>query len=158
MAELLVEALHQHGEVLTKGEKDLAEENRQHLSEVETALSNAMVFASERQEKLIRQSEGVLKEMQVALVDAAENPVRQQEQLVKQGDVLLRVVDATGQINRLEDALNENLAAVQRSCNFEEMALNLSAAIQMLGARVGHYPASGRVREVAIDDSATRAA
>lgn len=158
LAELLVEALHQHGEVLTNGEKELADENRQHLSEVETALTNAMVMASERQERLIRQSEGVLQEMQTALVDAAENTVRQQEQLVKQGEVLLRVVDASGQIKRLEDTLNENLAAVQRAGNFEDMALNLSAAIQMLGARVSNYAANGRSREVSIDDSAHRAA
>ena len=83
---------------MTASEKELAEENRQHLSEVEAALGAAMVNSAERQERLIRQSENLLKEMQVALVEAAGATVEQQEQLIRQGDVLLKVVDATGQI------------------------------------------------------------
>ncbi len=158
LAELLVEALQQHGEVLTTSERELAEGNRQHLSEVEAALGNAMVVAADRQERLIRQSESLLKEMQVALVEAAGATVRQQEQLVRQGDVLLKVVDATGQIKTLEDSLNQNLAAVQQAHNFEEMALNLSAAIQLLGARLGHHQFSGRSGEVADGDAASQAA
>jgi biopolymer transport protein ExbB/TolQ len=140
LGELLVEALERHGEVLTRSEQELAEGNRQHLSEVEAALGRSMATAAERQEQLVRQSEELLKEMQLALVEAAGATVRQQEQLVRQGDVLLKVVDATGQIKTLEESLDRNLAAVQRAHNFEEMALNLSAAIQLLGARLGHQP------------------
>jgi biopolymer transport protein ExbB/TolQ len=158
LAELLVEALHKHGEVLIASEKEIASENRQHLSEMEDALSRSMVVAAERQEDLIQQSENLLKEMQVALVEAAEATVRQQEQLVKQGDVLLRVVDSTNQIQKLEQSLNQNVAAIERACDFEDVALNLSAAIQLLSVRLGHPPASARAREVAGDDSANRAA
>jgi biopolymer transport protein ExbB/TolQ len=138
LAELLVESLHKHGEVLTASEKDLAEENRKHLSEVENALGESMVRSADRQENLIRRSEELLKEMQMALVNSAENTIRQQEQLIKQGDVLLQVVDATGQVERLEEALNKNLSTLSQSQAFDEMALNLTAAIQMLCARIGH--------------------
>lgn len=158
VAELLIESLERHGEIMTVNEKELAEQNRQHLSEVEAALGASMVSAAERQEKLIRQSEDLLKEMQIALVEAAGATVRQQEQLVRQGDVLLKVVDATGQIRTLEETLAQNLAAVQKAHNFEEMALNLSAAIQLLSARLGHYPSSARLREVAGGDAANQAA
>lgn len=146
LGELLVEALERHGDVLTKAEKEMGEENRQHLSEVEAALGNSMVVATERQENLIRQSEHLLKEMQIALVEAAGATVRQQEQLIRQSDVLLKVVDSTGQITRLEESLSQNLAAVDKAHNFEEMAVNLSAAIQLLSARLGHYsfPATNR--------------
>jgi hypothetical protein len=146
LGELLVEALERHGEVLTKTEKELADENRQHLSEVEAALGNSMVVATERQEHLIRQSEHLLKEMQIALVEAAGATVQQHEQLIRQSDVLLKVVDSTNQITRLEESLTQNLAAVDRAHNFEEMAVNLSAAIQLLSARLGHYsfPATNR--------------
>jgi biopolymer transport protein ExbB/TolQ len=137
LAELLVEALHRHGEVLTASEKELAEGNRQHLTEVEAALGQAMVTAADRQEQLVRQSEHLLKEMQIALVEAAGASVQQQEQLIRQGDVLLKVVDATGQIKMLEAVLNKNLAAVNKAHSFEEMAINLSAAIQLLSARLG---------------------
>lgn len=141
LAELLVESLHRHGEVLTASEKELAQENRQHLSEVEAALGEAMVVAAERQEQLIHESENLLKEMQVALVNAAEATVRQQEQLVKQGEVMLQVVGATGQVKQLEDALNSNLSTLIRTQHFDEVALNLTAAIQLLCGRLGYAPA-----------------
>jgi biopolymer transport protein ExbB/TolQ len=157
LAELLIEALERHGEVMTTSEKELAAENRQHLSEVEAALGAAMVNSAERQERLIKQSEYLLKEMQVALVEAAGATVEQQEQLIRQGDVLLKVVDATGQIARLEESLSQNLSTVQRTHNFEEMAINLSAAIQLLSARVGH-PFGVRPREVGGGDAANQAA
>jgi biopolymer transport protein ExbB/TolQ len=138
VAELLVDALERHGEVLTSSEKELAEQNREHLSEVEAALGRSMVEAAQRQEQLVRQSENLLKEMQVSLVEAAGATVRQQEQLVRQGDVLLKVVDATGQIRKLEEVLTDNLAAVRQAHSFEDMAVNLSAAIQLLSSRLGH--------------------
>ncbi|MGE3241163.1 MAG: MotA/TolQ/ExbB proton channel family protein [Pirellulales bacterium] len=141
LAELLVESLHRHGEVLTASEKELAQENRKHLSEVEAALGEAMVVAAERQEHLIKQSENLLKEMQIALVEAAEATVRQQEQLVKQGDVMLQVVGAAGQVKQLEQALNDNLNALVNTQRFDEMSLNLTAAIQLLCARTGYAPA-----------------
>ncbi|MEX0611057.1 MAG: MotA/TolQ/ExbB proton channel family protein, partial [Pirellulales bacterium] len=158
LGELLVESLEQHGEVLTKSEHELAEGNRQHLAEVGAALGRSMADSTERQEKLIRQSEELLKEMQVALVEAAGATVSQQEQLVRQGDILLKVVDATGQIKKLEESLNENLAAVGQAHNFEEMALNLSAAIQLLSARLGHPPFGVRPREIAGGEAAHQAA
>jgi biopolymer transport protein ExbB/TolQ len=158
LGELLVEALERHGEVLTKSEQELAEGNRQHHSEVEAALGRSMVTAAERQEQLVQQSEELLREMQVALVEAAGATVRQQEQLIRQGDVLLKVVDATGQIRKLEESLNANLAAVGRAHNFEEMALSLSAAIQLLGARLGHQQFSVRPCEIAGGDTASQAA
>lgn len=141
LAELLVESLHRHGEALTASEKELAQENRRHLSEVEAALGESMVVAADRQEQLIRESENLLKEMQIALVEAAEATVRQQEQLVKQGDVMLQVVGATGQVKQLEEALNSNLNALVNSQRFDEMALNLTAAIQLLCARTGYASA-----------------
>jgi light-regulated signal transduction histidine kinase (bacteriophytochrome) len=156
LAELLIESLERHGEIMTTNEKELAEQNRQHLSEVEAALGASMASAAQRQEQLIHQSENLLKEMQIALVEAAGATVRQQEQLVRQGDVLLKVVDATGQIKTLEETLASNLTAVQRTHNFEEMAINLSAAIQLLSARLGHH--MPRLREVAGGDVAKEAA
>jgi hypothetical protein len=153
LGELLVDALHRHGEVLTNSEQELAEGNRQHLSEVEAALGRSMATAAQRQEQLVHQSEDLLREMQVALVEAAGATVRQQEQLVRQADVLLKVVDATGQIKRLEESLTQNLAAVSQAHNFEEMALNLSAAIQLLSARLGHAQFSVHPREIAGGDA-----
>ncbi|MCA9239850.1 MAG: MotA/TolQ/ExbB proton channel family protein [Planctomycetales bacterium] len=137
MAELLVEALRSHGETLTRAEEELATENRRHLSEVEAALGEAMVLSADRQEKLVASSETLLKEMQHALVDVAGATVEHQQQLVRQGEVLLKVVESTSQIRQLEATLNSNLDSLSRSHNFEETLLSLSAAIQLLVARVG---------------------
>jgi hypothetical protein len=99
-----------------------------------------MVVSADRQEQLIKQSESLLRDVQASLGQAADATLRQQEQLVKQGDVLLKVVDSTGQVRKLEQALNENLSALSRSQHFEELALNLTAAVQMLCARAGTLP------------------
>jgi hypothetical protein len=72
----------------------------------EATLGETLLLNATRQEKLIHTSEDLLKEMQIALVEAAGMSVAQQEQLIKQSDVLLRVVDATGQVRKLEEALN----------------------------------------------------
>ncbi|MEQ8849873.1 MotA/TolQ/ExbB proton channel family protein [Botrimarina sp.] len=143
MAELLVEALEKHGETLTAAEHELASENRRHLGEVEAALGEAMVVAADRQEKLIRRSEEVVREMQQALVAGATATLDQQKELVRQGEVLTRVVESTGQVARLEEALNRNLSTLGRTHNFEETLMSLSAAIQLLSARVGREPAAG---------------
>lgn len=141
MAELLVEALEKHGETLTAAENELASENRRHLGEVEAALGEAMVVAADRQEKLIRRSEEVVREMQQALVAGATATLDQQKELVRQGEVLTRVVESTGQVARLEEALNRNLTTLGRTHNFEETLMSLSAAIQLLSVRVGREPA-----------------
>ena len=51
----------------------------------------------------------------------------------------------------------QNLSAVQKTHNFEEMAINLSAAIQLLSARLG-TPVRRPIREVAGGDAASQAA
>lgn len=158
LAELLVAALHEHGEVMISGEKELAQENRRHLSDVEAALGEAMVVSADRQEQLIKQSETLLKDMQAALAETAGASARQQEQLVRQGDVLLKVVGATGQIKQLEDTLNQNLAALGRSQSFEESALSLSAAIQLLSARLGQMKPNARAVEISGDLPSSHAA
>lgn len=136
-AELMNEGLAQHTTAMTRAEAQLAEENRRHLADVEAAVGEAMLVATNRQEKLIRQSENVLKEMQTALVEAAGTTVSQQEQLIKQSDILLKVVEATEQVKRLEIALNDNLNALAGAHNFEQTVAGLSAALQLLGSRLG---------------------
>ena len=103
-------------------------------------MGEAMLVATNRQEKLIKQSETLLKEMQTALVEAAGSTVAQQEQLMKQGDILLQVVEATGQVKQLEDALNSNLKALAGSNNFQQTVAGLSAALQLLSVHLVGKP------------------
>ncbi len=67
------------------------------------------------------------------------------EQLVelrRQADVLAQAITATGDVLRLERALNDNLEALAGAQHFEETVMSLSAAIHLLTARLGK-PAEG---------------
>jgi biopolymer transport protein ExbB/TolQ len=57
--------------------------------------------------------------------------------LKAQSDVLLQVVEAAGQVTKLEDALNHNLAALAGTQHFQETQMNLLAAVHLLNARLG---------------------
>jgi len=136
----LTQGLEAHRTALTDAEQKLAQENRQHLGEVEAAVGEVMLAATNRQEKLIGQSETLLQEMQTALVEAAGSTIAQQEQLIKQGDIMLRVVEATGQVQQLEDALNSNLKVLADSHNFQQTAAGLSAALQLMSIHLVGKP------------------
>jgi len=56
--------------------------------------------------------------------------------LARRAEALQRAVEAAGEIARLEDALNRNLAALAGAKHFEQTALSLAAAVNMLGARL----------------------
>jgi biopolymer transport protein ExbB/TolQ len=71
-----------------------------------------------------------------ALVESTHTAQAQHIELVRQGEVLLQVVEATGQVGKLEDALNRNLASLGGSKHLQETLLNLGAAIQLLNARL----------------------
>lgn len=69
--------------------------------------------------------------------DQAAILAAQREAITKQGDVMLRVLDATSDVTKLESALNQNLSALAGSKNFEDTVVSLSAAIQLLTSRLG---------------------
>jgi len=54
-------------------------------------------------------------------------------------------VQASGEVVRLEDALNRNLAALAGSRHFEQTVLNLAAAVQLLNARLSELPPAVRL-------------
>ncbi|MEN6458810.1 MAG: MotA/TolQ/ExbB proton channel family protein [Thermoguttaceae bacterium] len=56
-------------------------------------------------------------------------------------EVLGRAVEAAGNVVRMEDALNRNLAALAGAKHFEQTVLSLAAAVNMLSARLAESPA-----------------
>jgi biopolymer transport protein ExbB/TolQ len=119
LAGALVKSVEVHAQRLTAAEEKAAEQNHRHWLQVQEALA------------------ANTEKVQKALETSADAARSQQSELSKQSEVLLKVVDATGQITRLEEALNRNLAAVATAQHFEETMLNLSAAIHLLNARLG---------------------
>lgn len=79
-----------------------------------------------------------------SLTANAESLQGLQASLVQQAEALGRAVEATGQVTRLEDALNRNLAALGGAQNFEQTVVSLAAAIQLLVGRLGELPPDAR--------------
>ncbi len=113
LAGALAQSVQQHGEQLLAGETALADQNRAHWSKVQQSLEKT-----------------------------SENLAAQQGELARQGDVLLKVVEATGQIAELEKTLNRNLHALAGSKNFEDTVISLAAAIQLLTSRLHQLPST----------------
>jgi hypothetical protein len=59
------------------------------------------------------------------------------QSMQSQSKLLMRLVEATGEVARLEDTLNRNFSALAGAQHFQETLLNLSAAINLLNARIG---------------------
>jgi biopolymer transport protein ExbB/TolQ len=69
----------------------------------------------------------------------------QQAELIRQGEVMARAVEATGEVIKLEQVLNDNLRALAGAKNFEDTVMSLAAAIHLLNTRLGRSPHEGRV-------------
>ena len=61
-------------------------------------------------------------------------------ELSHQAEVLQRAVEAAGEVTRLEDALNRNLASLAGAKHFQQTVLSLAAAVNMLSARLAESP------------------
>jgi hypothetical protein len=66
--------------------------------------------------------------------------------LVRQGDILLRTVEGIGEISKLQDALNNNLASLSFAGKMDETIISLSAAINALNARLAPTENARHVR------------
>jgi hypothetical protein len=64
-------------------------------------------------------------------------------ELAQRAAVLERAVAAAGDVIRLEDALNNNLAALAGAKHFEQTVLSLAAAVNMLSARLAETAPAG---------------
>ncbi|HVX60359.1 MAG TPA: MotA/TolQ/ExbB proton channel family protein [Pirellulales bacterium] len=121
--------------------------------QVEQALSGALAQSiAAHAERLAASSEATTEQnrrnwsrLQQALADTAEKTKAQQAELTRQSEILLRVVEASGHVIKLEEALNGNLAALAGAQHFEETLLNLAGAIHLLNARLGHVSSAPQV-------------
>ncbi len=73
---------------------------------------------------------------QTALSESARLLHGQQQEMARQGELLHRALEATGEVLKLEEALNANLSALAGSKNFEDTVMSLSAAIHLLNTRL----------------------
>ncbi len=105
----LTQGLLEHARHVQASTESLAERNHQHWDQVRQALAAAAEDA------------------------AAERQIQQQ-----QCQLLQRLIEGLGDMNRLEDSLQRNLATVSTVLNLEGTMESLSAVIHLLNARLSH--------------------
>jgi hypothetical protein len=74
--------------------------------------------------------------LQTSMTQYAKYAQAQHAELNNQTSVMREVVEATGEVVKLEKALNENLSALAGKHNFEETVMSLAAAIHLLNSRL----------------------
>jgi biopolymer transport protein ExbB/TolQ len=70
------------------------------------------------------------------LVASTQATQAQHGELARQTEVLLQVVEATGQVTKLENTLNDNLSALAGAQHLQETLHSLAATIQLLNAKL----------------------
>jgi biopolymer transport protein ExbB/TolQ len=71
-----------------------------------------------------------------AQLQHAQSLAGMQDSLAQQAETIKQVLQATGDVEQLQDVLNRNLAALAGSKNFEQTVLGLAAAIHLLNGRM----------------------
>ena len=94
-----------------------------HMAKIEQASSDAVQHRWEQ--------------WQTVLSDNARLLHAQQQELTRQGELMTRAIEASSDVIKLENALNNNLEALAGSRNFEDTVMSLSAAIHLLNVRLG---------------------
>ena len=97
------------------------------------SMSVALLAALEKQAAIQQQQ---WDRWQSSLNENAGLLVANQEKMNQQSALLERVIEATGEVNSLEQALNANLSQLQETRQFEDAVISLSAAIQLLSTRM----------------------
>ncbi len=118
----LTEGLQAHAQHLAAAEQAAAEQNRRYWTQVQQGQAQNVQAIAALQTAMTRQAE-----------------------------VLHRAVEASGQVSRLEDALNRNLATLAGAKHFEQTVLGLAATIHLLNARL-----VGTRRRKALDSARAR--
>ena len=106
-----------------------------------TAIDGSIDHYSERMQQIEEQAELSSnvrwEQWQTALSDNARLLKSHQEEMVRQGEVMSQAVNATGDVIKLETALNDNLKQLAGAQHFEQTVMSLSAAIHLLNLRMG---------------------
>lgn len=118
--------------------------------QLETALVTSMSKSLKEHAKELAKNEVVLTErnhehwnhVNAGLQEAVRSTSALEESVERQVLILQKTVEATGQVARLEEALNRNLASLARSNQLEQISTSLTAAIHLLSARLAEVPSS----------------
>ncbi len=125
---------------------------------MDQSLNNFAQRIAETQQAAADQAGKRWEQWQTALSQNARTLHAHQQELAKQGEVMARAVEATGDVIKLETALNQNLKSLAGAKNFEDTVMSLAAAIHLLNTRLGASDAETQQIELAPKPSQGRAA
>lgn len=121
--------------------RTLAERERQWTTAVEQSLRGRV---DSQQDRFLQLEKSAIERLaqqnsqwQQLLQRFTDRLETQQSELSRQTEILLKVLEATGEVQNLERSLNQNLRALAGAKNFEDTVMSLSAAIQLLSTRLG---------------------
>jgi biopolymer transport protein ExbB/TolQ len=103
---------------------------------LEGALARFADQLSHTQRQAADQAEQRWEQWQTVLSNNARLLHIQQQEMSKQGEVMARVMEATGDVIKLETTLNANLRSLAGATNFEDTVMSLAAAIHLLNTRL----------------------
>ena len=112
--------------------------------QLETALSRALHSSARAHAELLEAAEERARDDRREILqitsDAAGAAAVQQQEMSRQTELLLGVVNATEQVIKLEETLNQNLQSLRKSGDFDQAINSLAAAISLLNSRIGQSP------------------
>lgn len=149
LADALGSSLERHAQVLAESERQITERTHRHW-EVRQGAWTETAQAMHHQQLELSQL------WQTALLETAQTMHDQQLEMKRHTELITRAVQATGEVLKLEQALNQNLKSLAGARHFEETVMSLSAAIHLLNARLG--PTNLQPIELAGSDARGRAA
>jgi len=131
---------------LTAAQQQWQEVTRQSTQQMQSALAGALAqVLSQYAAELERIEQAAAQQLQLrweqwqtALSQNARLLHTQQQELVRQGELMTQAIRAAGDVIQLEQALNQNLAALAGAKNFEDTVMSLAAAIHLLNSRLSH--------------------
>ena len=104
---------------------------------LEHSLANFALRIAQSQEEGADRAKERWEQWQTVLSNNARMMQAQQQEIARQGEIMTRVLEATGDVIKLETSLNRNLKSLAGAKNFEDTVMSLAAAIHLLNTRLG---------------------
>ena len=99
-------------------------------------VQNHATALAQAEEQLLRRTEGAVHSLTESMKQNVQLVGSLQDSVARQTEIFRSVIEATGQVAKLEDRLNQNLAALSGSRNFEETVNSLAAVIHLLNSKL----------------------
>ncbi len=142
-----------HGSI-DSAHKEWTDSTQMAAKQLEVHMSSGLRDAMQQHaHELTRQEERVIERverqwslLQDALKQNAETMQGQQTELARQGQILLSTLTGINEVSTLQEALDRNISSLSVVHQLDETVMSLSAAINLLNARLSHAESPRPIR------------